>query len=214
MPWPPLPTDEPLIAIADALVETFRSGTYTLYLILLRPAATNQAVITEPLICPGKETWQGWQEVFGRLPHGANAAIRALVCDGHHGLLAVARDHRWLVQRCHFHLLAAIQGRRSRWARSRHRAMGERLSLLARHLLTTPEGTALMSALTELETIAWDTRSRVLRKILSGFVTNYRDYRTYLASPLLHLPTTSNAVESLIGSIRDLCSPRAGFPDR
>lgn len=211
-PWPPLPKAEPLIAIADAMVETFqREGTYTLYLILLRPVATSKAVIAEPVIGSGTETWQGWAMAFARLPNIQKAAIRALVCDGHRGLLAVAQDHHWLIQRCHFHLLAAIQGRRSRWIRSRHRAMGERLYRLVNHILTTRDQTTIMPALTKLESIAWDTRSPVLRKVLSGFITHYRDYRTYLEYPELHLPRTSNAVESLIGDVRHLCYRARGF---
>ena len=210
-PWPTISNDQPLIVIADAMVETFHSGTCTLYIILLRAVSSDEAVITEPLILTGTETREGWQEAFERLPKTARNAILALVCDGNRGLLAVARSHSWIVQRCHFHLLAAIQGRRSRWTRSRHRVMGEQLYQLVRHVITTPDQDTIMRCLTKLEVIGWDTRSLVLRKVLSGFLTSYMDYRTYLTHTHLRLPTTSNAVESLIGSIRDLCYRARGF---
>ena len=78
-------------------------------------------------------------------------------------------------------------------------------------MLYVPEQALCMPAFAELECIMDETSSRVLRSVLSGFLTHYRDYRTYLVYPELYLPRTSNTAESLIGMIRSLCYRARGF---
>lgn len=209
-PWPPLP-DGTLIAIADAFMQRVGRSVCTCYLILLRRTTDITAVITPPTILPGRESWLGWQQAFASLPESVKLRIVAMVCDGHRGLTSLAQRHGWLLQRCHFHLLASVQGRRSRWVRSRHRAMGGRLYRLVRHVLATRDESTILPTLTALEVIAWDTHSPVLRKVLSGFITHFRDYRTYLEHPELHLPRTSNAVEAVVAMVRDLQHRARGF---
>lgn len=213
-PWPPLPTDGLLILICDAMVREVEGAWLTAYFILIRPAGTSQAVIHQPYLAAGTETPAGWQAALATIPEITQRHIQAVVCDGHRGIVYYAKRQGWLIQRCHFHLLAAIQGRRSRWIRSRHRIIGERLYRLASLVLTTPDPSQVLPTLTELETIAWDTTSCVLRKVLLGFVNHAEDYRTYLRHPELNLPRTSNAAEALIGMIRHFCHRARGFRTR
>lgn len=212
--WPSLPMDVPLILIADAMVCEIEGAWFAVYLMLIRPVGESQAIIHEPYIAAGPETAVGWYAAFATIPDGTWHRIQAIVCDGHRGIVGYAKRSGWLVQRCHFHLIAAIQGRRSRWARSRHRAMGERLYRLVSSVLTAKDPATILPLLTELETIAWDTRSRVLRKVLLGFVTHAEDYRTYLRHPELNLPRTSNTAEALISMIRHFCHRARGFSTR
>lgn len=213
-PWPLLPTDTPVILIADAMVCEIEGAWLTVYLMLVRRAGESQAFIHQPYIAAGTETPMGWHAAFATIPEGTWQRIQAVVCDGHRGIVGYAKRSGWLIQRCHFHLIAAIQGRRSRWARSRHRAMGERLYRLVSAVLGAKDASTILPLLTELETIAWDTRSRVLRKVLLGFVTHAEDYRTYLRHPELNLPRTSNTAEALIGMIRHFCHRARGFSTR
>lgn len=210
-PWPQLPPSGDLICIADAMVRTIERRWYTLYVVLLRPVNDQEATIAKPLLRPGKEVAAGWNEALDQLPEDVRKRIHALVSDGHVGLLSYAMWSRWLIQRCHFHLIASIQGRRSRWIRSRHQEEGERVYRLVTEVLTAPIDSDLKPIFVEIETIAWNTRSRQLRGILLGFLTHADDYRTHLRHPELRLPTTNNAAESVISSVRELCHRARGF---
>ena len=209
--WSVLPTTFPIIAIVDALLKRFAGRFWTLYCIFLRRPNESRAVIVKPYLLPGRETQLGWREAFERLPVVTRRKIRAVVCDGHRGPVNYAKQHRWLIQRCHFHLLAAIQGRRSRGRKSRHSIEGQRIySLVKRCLETTNEADA-QTLVYQIENESLDTKSPQLRIILRGFVNFYEDYRQYHYHPELHLPTTSNAAESFIGSIEELCHQTRGF---
>lgn len=209
--WPVVPSDKPLIAIADAMVITLKHITYACYFILLREVNSTRAIVTEPCIKLGAESGQAWCEVFNRLSEGTRLNIVALVCDGQRGLVSLSRHNNWLLQRCNFHLLAAIQGRRSRWIRSRHRDLGQLLYKSADTILTSLDEIKIASSLAQLKVIAQDTNSPILRKILKGFLNSYPDFRTYLYYPELNLPRTSNSIESLISCVRELCHRARGF---
>lgn len=210
-PWPKLPSLGSLILVADAMVCSMGGTWWTVYLMLLRRPNEVQATIAVPYWRVGAETQLGWREALGTIPEAVHNRIRAVVCDGHVGLVNYAKWERWIIQRCHFHLIAAIQGRRSKRRWSRHRAEGTQLSQLVHAVLTGPEGTALLPILTALEELGWDTRSPQLRRIIAGFVNHYQDYRSYLIYPELQLPRTTNAVESLIGMVHSLRHRARGF---
>ncbi len=210
-PWPSLPQGQPLIAIADAMVQYTKKSWYTFYFVLLRPAGEDRAVIVKPHIKRGTETYLGWSEALERLPEKAKSSIMALVCDGHGGLVNCARQYGWLVQRCHFHLIARLQSRRSKWRTGRHQEEGKRIYGLVNKVLTIKSKKAILGALVELEEIGWLSSSPEIARTLSGFVKHYGDYRTYLKYPELNLPKTNNTAESLIGCIQKLCQRARGF---
>lgn len=133
------------------------------------------------------------------------------MADGHKGLVNKAKSRNWLLQRCHFHLIAAIQGRRSRWHDSRHRKEGEYLYRLVSGILTTQDQTTLARLVNEVELIGWQTKSNQLRKVLSGFVNHVDDYRTYLKYPEFNLPRTSNTAEAFFSLAERLCQRARGF---
>lgn len=210
-PWPKIPPDAPLVVIADAMIITLNRRTYTFYSILVKPLSSAKAIITEPYIKEGPESYLGWQEAFAKLPRTTFESICALVSDGHRGLVYLARNMLWVHQRCIFHLIAHVQGRRSRWTRSRHRAEGETLYALVKEIVSNPSEEAVRVALLQLVQLKDDTDSSILKKIISGFVRYHREYRTYLYYPELELPRTSNSAESVIGSIRQLLNRAHGF---
>lgn len=210
-PWPQLPREEPTISVADAMMISINKKIYTFYIILIRRILDTGASIACPYVKEGKESYEGWQEAFAAMPRAVLASIYALVCDGHIGLIYLARRKSWIIQRCNFHAIAKIQGRRSRWARSRHRKMGEFLYQLMNDALTNPSEEAALDSIRKLWEISRQTSSKQLKAYLSGFTKRYWEYRSYLQYPQLHLPRTSNSVESVIGSIRKLCNRAHGF---
>lgn len=210
-PWPELPMSGDLIAIADAKVKLIERRWYAVYVVLLRPVEGDDAVISKPLIRLGKEVTDGWYAALDMLPENVHKRVQVLVSDGHRGLMSYARRSGWKVQRCHFHLIASIQGRRSRGPRSMHQQEGARLYRLVTEIITASESTNLLPLISEIEALGWETTSAQLRKVISGFVTNVDDYRTYLRHPELRLPATSNTAESCIGTIHELCHRARGF---
>lgn len=211
IPWPAPPTKQPCIAVADAMMIIIDKQLYTFYFILVRAVSGYLATIMEPYSKEGKESLDGWHEAFNRLPEDVRQSICALTSDGHYGLTSYARINGWHTQLCHFHIIAKLQGRRSQWARSRHRALGKRLYFLVKEIITNPDEYVIIPYLHEIDLIRCQTSSRQLRTYLSGFIKRYRDYRTHLKYPELNLPRTSNSAEALIGSIRNLCYRARGF---
>lgn len=208
--WQTIP-DGPLILIADAIVK-YRNGIWhTWFFMFLRAADGIDAVILPPYYAQGREAYREWHNALGTIPCDARKRVKALVSDGHRGLMSFAERHHWLVQRCHIHLLMAIQARRSRWSMSRKRDEGVEIHSLVECVLTDPCAKKAIQALAEIEEIGWLSSSKMLKKVLQGFVTSADDYRTYLNHPKLNLPTTSNTAESLNALVDDLSSRARGF---
>lgn len=210
-PWPPVPGKGPLIAIADAMVKYVERAWHTWYFILVRNPKADEAVVLPPFHRKGTETTNGWQEAFAAVDPAILSRIQALVSDGHCGLVYEARWRGWLLQRCHFHLIAAIQARRSRLKTSRHYAEGQRLHELVKRVLSEPDEAIVPSLINALEETGWHTPSRKLRGVLLGFANHYREFRTYLSRPELRLPITSNTAETLIGIVEEVLSRARGF---
>lgn len=210
-PWPSLP-DGDLLLVADAVIELIERRWHTLYLMLVRPVTGTEAIILPPLMLPGTETAPGWSAALATIPEPAMSRILALVSDGHTGLVTEGVRRGWILQRCHFHLLARIQSRRSRFATARNRKEADEIFRLVHRVLSHPDASAVQRPLVHLEEIGWNSTSPEIRKVLSGFVTNYEQYRSYLMYPELHLPTTNNTAESLASTIADLKQRMRGFP--
>lgn len=208
--WHPIP-EGPLILIADAIVRYTEGSWHTWFLFCVRARRGEDAVILPPVCGKGRETGRGWHTALSTVPPEVLSRIVALVSDGHGGLLAEAFWRGWLVQRCHVHLIRAIQARRSVRLMSQHRAEAIRIYALVRMVLTRRTKRGLTRVLSEIEEIGWTTPSRLLKKILLGFVRNADHYRTYLTHPELHLPTTSNTAESANALIQSLAQYARGF---
>ena len=111
-----------LIAVADAIWYRVAGQKHTIYVILLRPIQSSRAVVCPPLILPGHEDYLSWQQAFDNLPSKFKTRILALICDGGTGLILAARSRGWLIQRCHFHLISAVQNYLTTGPRSTQRA--------------------------------------------------------------------------------------------
>lgn len=209
--WPEIPKGG-LIAVADATIWQIANKYHTSYEVLLRPIESDVAVITPPYWQIGKETINGWHNAFSTLSEDLIYRIVALVCDGHRGLHNEAYWQRWYIQRCHFHLLSSIRGRRSPTIYSRHADEGRRMYDLANLIITNTDIERVKPAINEIEELGLLTRSAQLRKIILGFVNHYEDYRTYLSYPSLRLPRTSNSAETFASFLWKLVQTASGYP--
>lgn len=209
--FPALPTKGPLVALADAMVQYLDGTCWTFYIILIKNTEKSWAFLTMPHVRKGTETVIGWKEAFQLLPTKTFKAIRVLVSDGHAGLVNLAKNEGWLLQRCHFHLIARLQSRRSKWRLSRHRKEGIQLYKLVRQVLTNPKEEEIYPVLESLKSAGERASSWELKTTLLGFCRHYQDFRTYLNYPEFNLPRTNNALESLIGSIRAINRRARGF---
>lgn len=209
--WLPLKNIESLIAIADAIWYHIEEEHYTIYIILLRPIEKNEAVICPPIIIHGREGIKGWKQAFNYLPDILKQRIVALVCDGAGSLVSLARSQKWILQRCHFHLIASIQNYLSTGPRGTRREYAQYVLETVQRLLHTNEPHQIRKLCNEFRVIRKESKSRGLRRVLGGLLMNYKDYHAYLDYPELNLPTTSNSAESFIQCVRDLMYRCRGF---
>lgn len=206
-----VPANVNLIAIADAIWYHVKKEFYTIYVILLRPQKGREAIICPPVIIRGREDLEGWEKAFASLPQSIKSRICAFVCDGATSLVALARLHGWILQRCHFHLLAAIQNYVTTGPRSVNRPFAMFVLRTVQTMLATNDLKKIRSISRTIIAIRKQSSSRGLRRVLSGFLKTYRDYHSYLNYPELCLPTTSNAAESCIQCFRDFMYRCRGF---
>ncbi len=212
LPPPAVPPGE-LLAIINGLWFTFQGQEYTLYLLLLRPVRGRQAVLQDPLLVPGHESPRRWRGIFASLPAQTQQRIVALVSDGLTGIECLAAEHGWVLQRCHFHLLAQLQhfrGRRNRQIAA-HPLREEVYQTVRRILAIRSERTAQRHARRLRRLITRQECSHWLGRRVRGFLENVAAFRAYRRFPHLSLPTTTNTAESAGNLLRTVLHRTRGF---
>ena len=200
-----------LLLIADAIWYRVKGMKYTIYVLLLRPRVGTEAVILPPTLFSGHEDIEGWNHALGSVPEKIRTRIEAIVCDGCTALVHCARERKWLLQRCQFHLLSAIQNYVTTGPRSKNPLFAQKVMRLVQQAITEPEMSLVYAALGELGYIRERSRSKGLRRVLGGLSMYINEYRTYIFRPEWHLPATSNTAESCIQCVRDLMYQCRGF---
>ncbi len=206
-----LSPSEQYILIADAIIKRIKHQWYTVYVIAAKKSQQSTATLFNPVILNGRESYHGWRAVLDTVPMEIRKKVAVMVCDSHRGLVYYARWNGWKVQRCQAHLIFALAGRRSRSHWSRHQKEGERIYQLAKIIFTTQKQKVLNEALDEIDALRRETNSKILKRIIGGFVRSFDEYRTSLENPHLNLPTTNNAMESFFGQFQELCHRARGF---
>jgi len=87
-----------------------------MYVMVVKPIRSHQAFFLDPVLLPGKESYERWREALATIPPQIKKRVLAFVSDGFRGSKLITREHGWIHQRCHFHLLMALirrHGRRS-----------------------------------------------------------------------------------------------------
>lgn len=206
-----LKTAKKLIVVADAIWYRVKGQKYTIYVVLLRPLNSNQAVVCPPVVCPGHEGMIGWRKALQVIPEHLRQRVLGLVCDGAGSLVSLVKARGWILQRCHFHLLAAVKNYLSCGPRSTNRPYAQAVLKLVQMFLTTINQRQLDKLTKKLNQIYQTSASRGLRRVFRGLVRDQEDYHAYLKHPRLNLPATSNAAESEVQQIRDLMYRCRGF---
>lgn len=196
-----------LILLADGLWFRFKRRPWVLYLMALRPVSGNRAMFIDPVMLQGPESRDGWIAAMGRIPDDCRCRVRALVCDNFRGSATIAARNGWVLQLCHFHMIAQLRARMGFRRPGGVSAKEVRLEgyRLVRSALVTRDQAELRSALDRLTALGKSSATpAVMRDIFREFVRRIAAYRAYLDFPEMQLPTTTGTVESMGRVIRDL----------
>jgi len=212
LPKPVVPRGS-LIAVIDGLAIRLNKQRFTLYQILLRSVKGTRAIPMEPVILSGWERIDQWDYTFRSLPTLAQKRIQAVVSDGLTGVEALAREKGWVMQRCHFHLLAKLQSLRGkRWSTVSYKVLREKIYQNVKRTMETPDRK-------EAEKLLWETKRLIkrpecpkwVRLKVSGFVKKSYAFRAYRDYPRLNLPTTTNSAECVFNRLTETIRLTRGF---
>lgn len=202
------------ILICDGMWRTFNDSRWVLYLMAVRPTGANRATFIDPLLLRGNESKGGWEKALATIPSKLRRSIQALVVDDFGGCTTIASDNEWVLQLCHFHLLAQIKARLGarRKRAVKHRAKKLRAFKLVQLALLTQDAAQLESAIERLTAIH-STRGLQwkFRNLLREFIRRLGDYRAFRNHCHLNLPRTTGCAESMVRVIRDLMRRTRGI---
>jgi len=205
---PPVIPDGPLALLIDGVWFEFAHAHWTLYLMAVKPVTASMAYFLDPVLLPGRESARDWRVALATLPPEVETRIVALVSDGVRGSHTVARQHGWIHQRCHFHLIAQLQGRRGRYTRLPSAPVREAIYQATRAALVTRSPRRLTQLRTHLARFTQRADCpRRFQMFARDFLRHLDAFRAYLNDEDLHLPTTTNVVESMVRRLRDRIRP-------
>ena len=188
----------PYALLGDGLYYKFKRTDWVMYVMAVKPIRSQRAYFLDPVLLQGKESYERWRQILTTIPPETEQRIRAFVSDGFRGSKLLAREHGWIHQRCHFHLLMALIRRRGRRSyRVKGAGVREKLLGVVRVLLTTTDAVTKRKHILQAQRLL----SRPLcppwiRKQTVEFLRTLDDFRAYLIYPELNLPATTNAIES------------------
>lgn len=198
----------PYALLGDGVYFKFKRMDWVMYIIAVKPVRSHRAHFLDPVLLPGKESYERWRQALATIPPDTKQRIRAFVSDGFRGSKLVAREHGWIHQRCHFHLLMALirrHGRRS--YRIKGAGVREKLLAAVRVLITTTDAVMKRKRILKAQRLlAHPLCPPWIRKQTIEFLRTLDDFRAYLIYPELNLPATTNAIESAGKIIRKATS--------
>lgn len=193
-----------VILLVDGLWFRFKRRPWVLYLSALRPISGDLATFCDPVLLEGIESKQGWLQAIGMIPASRRQRIRAIVGDKFSGCRSIAKNHGWVLQLCHFHLLAQFKGRVTPRSSTKARALRQEVYKLVSKALLTNDPERLESIKFALKTLIADggTPARY-KSLVRGFLRSMNDYHAYLLYPNLRLPRTNGTSEAMGRRVRD-----------
>lgn len=212
-PYQPALPPGPFILVSDGLWFSFGGVRWVLYLMGVRPIAGTEMTFLPPILRPGHESQERWREAFQTIPESVQFRIRALVSDDFRGVEGLAAEYNWVLQLCHFHLKSYLRSMLgSRKTTLTGRSLRHQAYALVCRLLTAQDGPVVTHLKVRLARLSrhpncprkWQGRIR-------QFLRQLDTYRAYLRYPALHLPTTTNVIESLNSRLRELISRSRGL---
>lgn len=127
----------------------------------------------------------------------------AVVSDGFPGLNNIFKTNGWIVQRCHFHLIAELQRRRARKRNFSGRPIREMAYQTIKELLVTTSTDRTSLLFKRLNRISNNHICPTkIKMIVREFVRCNNEFRSYLQYPELNLPNTNNIMESVSSFVR------------
>ena len=188
----------PYALLGDGLYFKFKRMDWVLYVMAVKPVKSNRAFFLDPVLLQGKECYERWRVALATIPPKTKKRVKAFVSDGFRGSKLIAREHGWIHQRCHFHLLLALIRRHGRRLyRVKGAGIREKLLGVVRALLTTPDSAILRRrTLKARRLISHPLCPPWIRIQTVEFLRTLDDFRAYLIHPELNLPTTNNSIES------------------
>ncbi len=193
-----------LILLIDALWFRFKKERYAMYIRALRPIKGDRATFLDPVLLKGRENHEDWSSIADSIPVKIKNRTIALVSDGFRGSSRIAKSHKWVFQRCHFHLFSQLQVNRGQWKKMPDSKLRERICKTMRKILATK--THLLKYLNKLiQLLNRQDCPRRLHAIGVELIRHHQEFRAYLNYPKLNLPNTTNSVESMNKIIRSSC---------
>lgn len=195
-----------LILLADGLWFRFKRQDWILYLMAIKSIEDNKAILLDPILLPGKESYENWDYTISTIPERLRSQIKAFVSDNFTCAKKIAQQYHWVHQLCHFHLIAQLQIRRGKRKPSiAGRNTRETIYLSIREALETSNKQDLRGLKVRLEELSiFPECPKRLRFIVCQFLRSIDLYRTYLYNPDLDLPTTTSAIEAVGKKIRQI----------
>lgn len=208
----PLPSGK-LILVIDGVWFQFKNRErLVIYLRAVRPVQSNKAVFLDPVFMVGREHVSCWKHICDQLPFQLERRIVAVVADGFRGVEAFAARNGWILQRCHFHLIAELQRMRGMGKRVKNRKIREKLYQSVRAALEITDARQLKKLQHTIFRLSISKRCpKWMGMRAREFLRHIDDFRAYLKYPELQLPSTTNTVESMGRTIRDLVRRSHGF---
>lgn len=209
-PWRiPLSEEGDLVLIIDGNWYLFDEERWTLYLMALRPVETDEAVFLPPVLIPGRESLDLWQQALSTIPDHLLNRVKALVSDGFRGSQTIVRQHGWIHQRCQFHLHAAFLPRLGRNKAVVFREGRQQIYKSVCRFLEADDPRVIFKHRDAIERCSKNKQCpAVFRGKLKELLRREDEFRAWSNYPELRLPATSNVVESMnaqLGTLERRC---------
>lgn len=192
--------------MVDGIWFRFKNEPWVLYQCALKPCNESRAIFLDPVLMPGKESGGRWRIVVDAIPDEFRSRIVAIVVDDLTGMKNLAKRQDWVLQLCKIHLIRRIQTLDAgiRRVRKAH-ALRSQMYALTKRILEQPGGPQLEADIDELTLLSRspDLPDRV-RALYREFLECISYYRAHLMRPLMGIPPTTNAIESMGAIIRDM----------
>jgi hypothetical protein len=193
------------ILLVDGLWFRFKRRPWVLYLTALRPVQEDRATFLDPVLLEGVESKEAWIKVIGMIPKDRRESIRAIVGDKFSGCRDIARINGWILQLCHFHLLAQFKGRITLRSTTKARVLRQEVYKLVSKALLTIDSAKLGSIRFCLKALLAEANTpKRYKSVVRGFLRTIDDYHAYLIHPELRLPRTNGTSEAMARRVRDL----------
>jgi hypothetical protein len=198
----------PYALLGDGLYFKFKRMDWVMYVMTVKPVTSHRAYFLDPVLRKGKEGYERWRIAIATIPQDIQEHIKAFVSDGFRGSKLLAREHGWIHQRCHFHLLMALIRRRGRRSyRVKSAGVREKMLGTVRLLLSATDSKILNRQKHKVQRLLSHPLCPPWIRIQTvEFLRTLNDFRSYLIHPHLNLPTTTNSIESASKLIRKATS--------